>query len=559
MPRKRPNRQRTKRTKRTKRVNSYLVRTTKRTKRRQNRVKRKTSRVKRKKRTRGNIALRGGSSDSARAASIARDVALADEEALSDEEALANEEAYLVKKLTRMGVSEEEVALIGRESALDQEVDMGSKRQFIVNHEPEPEPALTLSQVYTGDVVIDNPVDSIRGSDIIGEISGHGRQIEDEFTIVPEGMTFYLYSSSGEVVTTSIIKKTHAHYLPPEVIEQLTRQRDTAIIHCDRYSKWADEIKSNIKSIHDQSEPLEGSNHERKESMRAEYIKFKSIIKENVKSEESVKVEEEGGRAYDSIAMNILVDDSIPIMVKKHLCYYCDDKSVHIKEKIDKINQSLSKYEGRRNHLREYKSGSLIPNYNIDFDVKWDDGAWMYGGILIGDQNKFVNPASVYFDSGYTIDEVLVHHDESYITKEEIKESSFFELSYLFKIISERKGPKPSKWVGSFCRSGKPFDIDDLKACSTQGYESLPADFFAAKISSKDLGLLLRENSLSSNVRMQNFRVMMEYVMQHGDPEDIILYNLKGVLYNFDPITISDVCYILQAYAENELAVHGNQ
>ena len=57
-----------------------------------------------------------------------------------------------------------------------------------------------------------------------------------------------------------------------------------------------------------------------------------------------------------------------------------------------------------------------------------------------------------------------------------------FRLSYLFKKIAQAKGPKPNTWFGAFCRSGRSFTIDDLKKCEHEDYGPLPENFFRAKI-----------------------------------------------------------------------------
>ena len=119
--------------KRTKIVGGYITRNTKRKKSRVKRLNR-TSRTRRKrtlrkrtrrkrtlrKRTRRKTPrqkklLRGGAHDSV------------------SNETLRDEEARIVAELEAIGVSSEDVAMIGRE----QEVDMRSKRQFIDNHNPK--------------------------------------------------------------------------------------------------------------------------------------------------------------------------------------------------------------------------------------------------------------------------------------------------------------------------------------------------------------------------------------------------------------------------------------
>jgi len=543
----------TKRKSRVKRLNRTSRTRRKRTLRKRTRRKRTLRKRTRRKTPRQKKLLRGGAHDSV------------------SNETLRDEEARIVAELEAIGVSSEDVAMIGRE----QEVDMRSKRQFIDNHnpdkeseqgpdqeaEPEQDPALILSQKYTEGMEIEDPIYAIRKSNSVGTISGHGRQIDGEFTIVPEYMDFYLYSSAGENISgVKSISSNRGHDnsyigLNPDSLDFISALHKRAE-GCDSYIKILEtQVSETLAALARQvtetglykRPDVDLSTEEGRGKIREMFV-LTDAESRDYKEQES-KLLTYISEYFYPYPPTFHVEGSVPPKVKLHLYLYG----------IDEFNRVIRSIRNPApdDYLREYKAGSLIPDYSLNFDVKWADGVWQHGGILTGDINEFVNRPTVFFESGHTIDKVLAHHDESYITKEVIKQKGSFRLSELFKIISEKEGPKPSKWVGSFCRGGKPFGIDDLKGCATVGYEPLPEDFFAAKISSKHPEILMREKSLSSNVRMQNFRGMMEYVRDHEDTPGPTREYLDRVLDRFESISLSTVCFILQQHAEMNKGYQG--
>ena len=234
-------------------------------------------------------------------------------------------------------------------------------------------------------------------------------------------------------------------------------------------------------------------------------------------------------------------------------------------------------------YYRVYKRNSLVHNYYLDFNtIMFPDPThpYAYGGIFEYEQKTSQENISTDLWSDVTKDESLSKHDESYISKGKLiekmdaHEELTFRLSDIFKIISEKGQPKPSKWLGHFCRATEePFDIHELNLCKISGLDKLPDNFFDGKIKTllwtePDPFLLTNQSSLSANVRIQYFKNIFEdvlrYNISHGIAtnselnrtiESLGYTNITGWLADisrkieqFEGLDKLDVCFILLIY-----------
>jgi len=321
----------------------------------------------------------------------------------------------------------------------------------------------------------------------VGEISAHGLEIPDLFTIVPPWMTLLLYSSSGEYITPfhSVL---------------------------DTKSGW--------------------------EWRAAKKARNEGVLEKNIKllTELSAFIE------------------WAPKGARRHVL---EGQIAELKLTIRKQSEDIE--EQKALYFREYAPGSLIPDHQINFNTvahKLYHGyaVWWEGGILIHEAQEFLgnNPSMQHHKTKPTLEKVISKTDERYISKEEIiGRGGIFRLSEIFKILSaKRNSDTPLIWSGTFCRSGKGVNIEKIKADCLEYDASVPYEdiLSSGQISSSDPGILLRESSLSSNVRMQNFMGMINYVLSRNDKEVLQNASHLNSILNFTSFDNLFLCQILSVY-----------
>jgi hypothetical protein len=230
----------------------------------------------------------------------------------------------------------------------------------------------------------------------VGIISGHGGGITDQFTIVPESMgSFSLYSSSGESTTA------HESWV--------TNQSSAAAPSLSPDDQSGDPLISPHKND-----------------------RYSGLFLRSY----------EGGALIPDYIVNF--DYNLP----KAGPIGWEHGGVFTENVVDFIRGNTIRGQYDRDD-REYSLDNVLEKHNEERS-QWD-----------------IDPSL----------DTKKDHPEEY----EYKETKF-RLSYLFKKIAQAPPPKPITWFGVFCRSQVTFTIDDLKTCSHEDYDPLPEDFFSAKI-----------------------------------------------------------------------------
>jgi hypothetical protein len=405
------------------------------------------------------------------------------------------------------------------EGLIEEEVDMDTKRQFVSWDD------------WTENVEMKNSLSSLSASEDVGIISGHGVQIDNQFTIIPEGITFNLYSSSGEATSAKLQRTAHC-------------------ASCD--ARRTAEISALQASISESEAEAQTANDNIDAQIRERTENIERFRREIAETEQRVAVlrqrpEEPTTELLAVLSLERMFRESI-VWEKKQME---EDERERERErdymrwKIGILRDDVSLLETDDYFFREYQSGSLIQNYIVDFDLKLglesESGSgqgWAPGGIFTENVNTFLTQRVETQPTGYSIENVLAkHHAAGWMTptdvsiikaKNHAKSSTAFPLSDLFQIIS-KKAVKPSVWIGSFCRSGTPFGIDNLLNCNLAGYDPLSPYFFSGKMVRAD-GALTSQTSLSANVRTQNFKGMLEKIMRTKGLEGALLTgDLAGV------------------------------
>jgi hypothetical protein len=220
------------------------------------------------------------------------------------------------------------------------------------------------------------------------------------------------------------------------------------------------------------------------------------------------------------------------------------------------------------NYIREYKGGSLIQDYFIDFDPFYDEyyNRFASCGLIkldlphlsvknateannslidfLSKQRKYLSGdllsdrkdkeesgdirvhletyEDVYFENN--IDDII---DKNDLIESATRQKQYY-LSDILRLIARKRKINSSisgVWFGRFCRSGEFIDINKFRDCQENGLPSLPESFFQGDFHYEGISAeLVRQESLASSDSTINFKKILNEVYEKREQYDKMFF-----------------------------------